>query len=86
MAELVSLLSDGGIDPAPGRDAAEVARETNAVIYEMAKKLDALVPDEQPIGFLCECGCLAIVEVTLDDYEAAGAWLKEHQPTGQPRD
>ena len=80
MAEAASLRLDGGIDPAPGREAAEVARETNAVIHEMARKLDALVPDEQPIGFLCECGCLAIVEVTLADYEAGGAWLQDHRP------
>ena len=62
-------------------DAAQIAREANAHIREMAEGLNALVPDGRPIGFFCECGCLEIATMTLADFEAAGGvWLDGHSP------
>jgi hypothetical protein len=83
MSERVSLLVlEGGIDPPQRSEAAEVARQVNATIYEMTTRLDELVRSEEPVGFLCECGCLAIAPVTVVDYEASGgAWLAEHKPS-----
>jgi hypothetical protein len=47
----------------------------------MAMELDALVPDERPIGFFCECGCMALATATLTEYEAqGGAWIEGHRP------
>jgi hypothetical protein len=61
--------------------AAEMAREANTHIREMAEALDSIVPDERPIGFFCECGCMGTVSVTLTDYEAqGGAWIEGHGP------
>jgi hypothetical protein len=61
--------------------AADIAREANAHIREMAMELDALVPDERPIGFFCECGCMGIATVTLADYDTqGGAWIEGHEP------
>jgi len=61
--------------------AADIAKEANAHIREMAMELDALVPDERPIGFFCECGCMALATATLTEYEAqGGAWIEGHRP------
>jgi hypothetical protein len=85
MAEPVSLLALDGIDPPQGLEAIEVARQVNAVIYEMTAQLDQIVRSEEPVGFLCECGCLAIAPVTAVDYLAfGGAWLAEHEPSKPP--
>jgi hypothetical protein len=85
MAEPVPLLFlEGGIDPARRIEAEELARQVNAVIYEMTARLNELVRSEEPVGFLCECGCLAIASVTVDEYDASGgAWLPEHKPSDQ---
>jgi hypothetical protein len=54
----------------------------NAIIREMAQRFDAVAMDKRPVGFLCECGCLAIVPATVAEYDAAsGAWLEGHEPT-----
>jgi hypothetical protein len=59
------------------RERARVARETNAHIRQLAEALR----DESPVGFFCECGCMAIVLVTVAEYDAAGgAWVEGHQP------
>ena len=50
----------------------DVARRANAHIAEMAESLDSIVKNPRPIGFLCECGCLGIAEVTLADFHASG--------------
>jgi len=83
MAERVSLFAlEGGIDPPQRSQAADVARQVNATIYEMTARLDELVRSEGPVGFLCECGCLAIALVTVAEYETSGgAWLPEHKPS-----
>jgi hypothetical protein len=61
--------------------AADIARQANAHIREMALELDALVPDERPFGFFCECGCMGTAAVTLTDYDAqGGAWIEGHEP------
>jgi hypothetical protein len=47
---------------------------------DMAQNLDSIAPNERPIGFFCECGCMGFAEVTLDEFEAAGgAWLEGHK-------
>jgi hypothetical protein len=57
-------------------DRAWVARETNANIRQLAKSLR----DERPIGFFCECGCMAITMATIAEYDATGgAWLEGHE-------
>ena len=61
--------------------AAEIARQANAHIHEMAEALDSIVRDERPIGFFCECGCLGVAEATLAEYEEqGGAWIEGHRP------
>lgn len=58
--------------------AIEAARIANGYIAELAEKLGGR-PERQPLGLLCECGCLGIVETTLADYHARkGAWLSGH--------
>jgi hypothetical protein len=83
MAERVPLpIFEGGVDPPQRSEAAEVARQVNAAIYEMTARLDELVRSERPVGFLCECGCLAIAPVTVAEYDASGgAWRAEHKPS-----
>src|SRR6266480_7781418 len=67
-------------------DAADIAKLVNAHISEMASNLDAILPDERPIGFFCECGCMGITMVGLADYAAAGAaWLDGHEPVANIR-
>jgi hypothetical protein len=48
-------------------DAAEVAREVNGRIRELAARTTA--GDELPVVFLCECGCFTFVPLTLADYD-----------------
>ena len=61
-------------------NASVAAKEANAGIREAAGSL--LNGDvEAPFDFLCECGCMGIVSLTLADYVAAGAWLDGHKPT-----
>ena len=61
-------------------DAADIARRVNVHIAEMAGRLDAIDPDERPIGFLCECGCMDINMMGLAEYVAVGgAWLDGHE-------
>jgi hypothetical protein len=48
-------------------DAAEVAREVNARIRELAE-LYAL-GQELPLAFLCECGCFTLVPLTIAEYD-----------------
>jgi hypothetical protein len=49
-------------------DAAEVAHEVNARIRGLAQRFDA--EREQPVAFLCECGCFAFVPLTVAQYDA----------------
>jgi hypothetical protein len=61
--------------------AADIARQVNGHIREMAEALDSIVRDERPIGFFCECGCLETAEATLAEYEdQGGAWIEGHRP------
>jgi len=68
-------------DPLPSPDdRAGIARQVNAHILEMAEGLDSILKDERPIGFLCQCGCLAFVESTPADFRAQeGAWIEGHR-------
>jgi hypothetical protein len=46
----------------------------------MAERLDSIVENPRPIGFLCECGCLGNAELTLADFSAGGgAWIEGHR-------
>jgi len=57
----------------------DIARRANAHIAEMAESLDSIVKNPRPIGFLCECGCLGTVELTLADFRASGgARIERH--------
>lgn len=86
MAERVSLFIEGGQEHADRRAAAAVARQANAYIREMAEELDAAAHDERAVGFVCECGCLGIVEATVAEYASAdGAWVEGHVPGGPVR-
>jgi hypothetical protein len=65
--------------PAPPTST-EIARRANAHIAEMAETFDSILHDPRPIGFLCECGCLGMAELTLVDFRGAGgAWIVEHR-------
>ena len=82
MAEPVSVFIEGGQEPADRDAAAEIARQANAYIREMAEELDAVARSERPVGFVCECGCLGIVEATVAEYASAeGAWIEGHRPS-----
>jgi hypothetical protein len=61
VAEPVSLFIEGGQQDADQGAAAEIARQANEYIREMAEELDAVARNERPVGFVCECGCLGIV-------------------------
>jgi hypothetical protein len=61
-------------------DRADIAKQVNAHILEMAEGLDSILKDERPIGFFCECGCLGFVESTPADFRAReGAWIEGHR-------
>jgi hypothetical protein len=61
VAEPVSLFIEGGQQDTDQGAAAEIARQANEYIREMAEELDAVARNERPVGFVCECGCLGIV-------------------------
>lgn len=82
MAEPVSLFIEGGQQHADRGAAAEIARQANAYIRQMAEELDAVARNERPVGFICECGCLGIVEATVAEYASAGgARIAGHRPS-----
>jgi hypothetical protein len=84
MDERVSLFIEGGQEPADRNAAAAIARQTNAYIREMAERLDAVARGEQPVGFICECGCMGIVEATPTEYASAdGALVEGHIRAGR---
>jgi hypothetical protein len=65
------------MDDAPNNpnmsERAWVAREANKHILELSKRLD----DERPIGFFCECGCMAVALTTPARYnDAGGVWIE----------
>jgi hypothetical protein len=61
-------------------DSTDIARRANAQIAEMAERLDSIVKNPRPIGFLCECGCLGIIELTLAEFRASGeVRIAEHR-------
>lgn len=35
---------------------------------------------EHKYGFLCECGCMKMIELPLAAYDSSGAWLDDHKP------
>jgi hypothetical protein len=49
----------------PRPAAAEVARQVNAQIREIAESLAARGDDGHKYTFFCECGCLQAVELAL---------------------
>jgi hypothetical protein len=58
----------------------DIARRANTHIAEMAESLDSIVKNPRPIGFLCECGCLGIAELTLANFRASdGARIEGHR-------
>jgi hypothetical protein len=65
----------------PGPAAAEVARQVNAQIREIAESLAIQGEDEHKYTFFCECGCLYPLERTLDQLARDGSALAEgHLP------
>jgi hypothetical protein len=70
-------------------DRAGLSREVNVHILALEARLDdesflARDPTRHLIGFLCECGCMAIVAATRAKYEKhGGAWLEAHKPGGR---
>lgn len=70
----------------PGPDVEGLAREANAHILALEARIREMglrtrPPGEDLIGLLCECGCLDIVSMNRNDYEAqGGAWIEGHKP------
>jgi hypothetical protein len=70
----------------PDSAAAEIAKYANAHILAVDARfrdvtVHALVPEEEPIGLFCECGCMGRVASTRTEYERnGGAWLEGHEP------
>jgi hypothetical protein len=57
---------------------ADVAREVNRRIYAAAPRLGA--DADTMLHFICECGCMQQVKLTVAEYERAGAAsLEEHE-------
>ncbi len=55
----------------------EFARERNRHMRAAAEQLGA--GGEQPVNFVCECGCMNRVTSTVAAYETAdGVWLDAH--------
>ncbi len=61
---------------------ASVAREFNRHVLEPASRAEAFADDTLPLGLLCECGCMTIVEMSIRQYDEAGAaFRKGHAPS-----
>jgi hypothetical protein len=59
---------------------AQLARIVNAKISELADRLETR-SDAAPLGFLCECGCWELVEISAAEYERkGGALIPGHTP------
>jgi hypothetical protein len=56
---------------------ASISKETNGYIRALARRFH----DRREVGFLCECGCMAIAIATLAEYDdQRGAWIDGHKP------
>jgi hypothetical protein len=65
----------------PRPAAAEVARQVNAQIREIAESLAIQGDEGHKYTFFCECGCLEPLERTLDEVARDGfALAKGHLP------
>jgi hypothetical protein len=65
----------------PRSAAAEVARQLNAQIREIAESLAAQGDESHKYTFFCECGCLQPLARTLPDIAREGFALADgHQP------
>jgi hypothetical protein len=58
----------------------EVAQLVNAEIRKLAEtEVLALGQADEAYAFMCECGCLKMLELSLPMYDAEGAWLDSHR-------
>ena len=56
------------------------AQEANARICEAAESL-TYGDEYAEFDFICECGCMQFVVLSLAAYRTDGAWLKGHKLT-----
>ena len=59
---------------------AHIARETNEKIKEVAERLADGRDDSAVYEWFCGCGCMAIVPLTVAEFQANGAWADGHKP------
>jgi hypothetical protein len=52
-------------------DATAAARQANVNIREVAAMF-TMFGDDEPVEFLCECGCIERVLMTIAEYDARG--------------
>ena len=59
----------------PGK--AQLARELNAEIRQIGASLTEPDEAEEELTFYCECGCMAPVRLTLNEFDKRGGALLE---------
>jgi hypothetical protein len=58
----------------------EVAQLVNAQIRKVAEEeVLSLGVASETYAFLCECGCMKMVELPLHVYDSDGAWIEGHK-------
>jgi len=57
---------------------AQLARELNMSIHEVAASLSGEGDEDFEMTFYCECGCLSPLRLTLSGFEAGGALIAGH--------
>jgi hypothetical protein len=66
-------------------DPVESRREVSALVNAEIRKLAATQARsfgeiDEVYAFICQCGCMKFVDVSLGVYDRAGAWLDGHKP------
>jgi hypothetical protein len=60
---------------------AHIARDTNETIKDVTERLANGRDDDSAVyEWFCECGCMAILRLTVAEFQANGAWLDGHKP------
>jgi hypothetical protein len=68
----------------PRPAAAEVARQVNAQIREIAESLATQGDESHEYTFFCECGCLQPLTRTLPELTRQGFALAQGHPASRP--
>ena len=47
----------------------------NRTVIKLAERAEALVDENVPLEFLCECGCMTLLQLSLAEYKSFGGAL-----------